>query len=272
MESVDRLPRYEKPPLVEVAISIVFSEVPGLNEAHIGAFWWTLRSSFPKVITQPAVPAPAESFSNSPWFPPQLQFGLSNQPAIRVQMISDDDQWLCQLQRDRIVINWRKGEQDYPRFEQALNKLLRVWEQWLNHVQELGFERPKPTISELIYVNVLPQGVVWHQLNELDLLLPRLVRSEQQVMENLPFAGFRSEFAWRDPEKKSTISVDLRPIKTDEVLAMLLNLSVRSQIDSNSASELKMSFEYGNLLIRNYFESVISDEARVAWEVKYPAS
>lgn len=187
-------------------------------------------------------------------------------------MISDDDQWLCQLQRDRIVINWRKGEQDYPRFEQALNKLLRVWEQWLNHVQELGFERPKPTISELIYVNVLPQGVVWHQLNELDLLLPRLVRSEQQVMENLPFAGFRSEFAWRDPEKKSTISVDLRPIKTDEVLAMLLNLSVRSQIDSNSASELKMSFEYGNLLIRNYFESVISDEARVAWEVKYAAS
>ena len=47
------LPKYRKPPVVEVAVSVYFKSLDGLKTAHYGRFWERTDKDYPKTEDQP---------------------------------------------------------------------------------------------------------------------------------------------------------------------------------------------------------------------------
>ncbi len=140
---------YDAPPLVEVAMSAQFDPPKGLNQAHLGAFWVTQKASLPHVRAVQPISTANEVFGDQgQWLPPSLQLELTNEPDCRLQMTSSDEQWMCQVQRNRVVVNWRKRSEQYPRFSTTWCRFQAAWQAWETFLADLEFDSLKPRLWE----------------------------------------------------------------------------------------------------------------------------
>ena len=90
-------------------MSVQFDPPSALTVAHLGQFWATQKNIFPNVKAIQPIISTSEDFGNEgQWLPPSLRLAFSDEPQCRLQMTSADDQWMCQIQPDRLVVNWRK--------------------------------------------------------------------------------------------------------------------------------------------------------------------
>src|SRR3712207_1748974 len=105
------LPEFEKPPVVEVALSIKFKTL-SLTSAHIGLLWERFRSDFPRVEDQPPIDLPLETERER--VPAQLsgQLKLLSLPRMRSWFVSSSGTQLIQVQHDFFAHNWRRNETD----------------------------------------------------------------------------------------------------------------------------------------------------------------
>src|SRR4051812_22548380 len=88
-----KLPKYRNPPVTEVLCAVYFQDLVRLDAPHLGAFWQTIRSEYPKTQTMPPLPpisAPAAPFT--------IQFGmLENGELPRTWFIKNDGTSLIQV-------------------------------------------------------------------------------------------------------------------------------------------------------------------------------
>lgn len=148
--AVQPLPDFGQPPLTEVALGVVFEPIDigivGLAELH--QRW---RAEYPRVEEHPALP---------PLFaPPSPTPGLLievGQPQLRLWMIAADEDRLVQVQRDRLVVNWRRtGSGDYPRYHSLRAVLDRHLDDLWSFLRERSAPVPAPVAAEATYVNTI---------------------------------------------------------------------------------------------------------------------
>jgi uncharacterized protein (TIGR04255 family) len=144
------LPRFNKPPVVEVAISVYFKPITGLKTAHFGRFWNLVSTDYPKTEDRfPIIEPPATA---SPEF----------LPLPRIWLISENETYLIQLQNNFFAHNWRKvrDSDQYPSFEHAKGLFMDKWGIFKTFVGDARLGGPEPTSYEVTYVNhfVEPAG------------------------------------------------------------------------------------------------------------------
>lgn len=154
------LPKYGKPPVSEVVCGVYFQSLDTLQVAHVGALWERLRQDFPRTETLP--PLPPTVMANGPSdFQIQFQFGpVEASPFPRVWFVSADDAILVQLQRDRVIINWRQRAADtpYPSYDVIVAKLRGVLGLLGDFLKEQALGTLDLVGLELAYVNALQFG------------------------------------------------------------------------------------------------------------------
>lgn len=114
---------FDNPPINEVVIATYFAPpLAALRSEHIGLLWQEIRDDFPSVRqrlpTAPLVPLPiapedAEVF-----------------PMPRYWFIAGDSINLIQVQKDALMLNWRRQDMDYPgytRVKPAFDKYYTVF-------------------------------------------------------------------------------------------------------------------------------------------------
>ena len=149
-------PSFSRPPLVEVALGVEFSPVSGFGAVALVKLADRLHGRYP--IVQEYSP-----------LPPNPPIGLDDQiggglvvsmgaPSIRLWLLSQEQDQLLQVQRDRLILNWRAGtiNNSYPRYHDALRPAFaREYRGLLSFLMDAG----RPTLSlvgvEVTYVNVL---------------------------------------------------------------------------------------------------------------------
>src|SRR5438477_13086670 len=106
-----RLPEYSEPPVVEVAISLQFEVFESLRSPHFGLLWEKFRSEGYSRIEEHGELAPAfEEFEQVP-----KKVGIRVQtfddapPPARIWFLNEPHNELIQVQRDRLIVNWRAG-------------------------------------------------------------------------------------------------------------------------------------------------------------------
>ncbi len=157
------LPSYERPPVVEVALSIQFAPLQGFSSLHAGLLWNELKDEFPTFEEQPALPPVFEVFGARPAIlAPQFELVTSASPN-RFWFITKSGSEVIQVQQNRLIYNWRKqAEQDrYPRYETIREHFAHVSSKLLNFFAEKGLGRVQPNQCEVIYINfvTLPDDV-----------------------------------------------------------------------------------------------------------------
>lgn len=276
--ALDTSVNYEAPPVVEVAMSVQFDPAPRFTIAHLGVFWFSLKEKFPNLKTAQPIVATNEDFGGSgQWIPPSLQLALTNEPQCRLQMSSSDDQWMCQIQFDRIVVNWRKRQQEYPRFGATLNRFLELWGSLQKFFVDYKQEEVTPTYWELTYVNRIPSGSLWSTPADWPLVFPGLWGERFGCPNGLNLRGLRGQWVWDVDHEAARLYVDPSPARPDKGEDLLmLNLTargiaaerenVKEAADHIEAITDKMHL--GHNLIVLMFDAISSPKAKQHWKRK----
>jgi uncharacterized protein (TIGR04255 family) len=157
MSDDSSLPSFEFPPVVEVALGVQFAPLARVLPIDLGDLTASWRTDFPIVQEQlPLAPAVEAAVAGDRPF----QFVLGPGPQSRFWFLSEDQHDLIQLQRDRLVVNWRGLEEGsiYPRYK---------------HVRDL-FARASADLERfLVERKEGPLNVVQAEVNYINAIDPR---------------------------------------------------------------------------------------------------
>ena len=147
---------FEAPPLKEVSFSVQFEPIVGFHIGFLGLIWDAFKSRYPSVETADELAHEIEKFGVISRRSQGIQF-LEKVPVPRVVFVSDDQQYVIQLQKDRFIFNWRKlpDNEDihYPRYQNLKNRFLDEFQDFNaflaeNHLGSIAFNQ-----VEFTYVN-----------------------------------------------------------------------------------------------------------------------
>jgi len=146
-----RLPYYENAPLNELALGVHFEQLTGWQSRHVGQFWTELSKDFPLTEDQPPIFEVAGG--------PRFEI-LQLPPLRRTFLVSQDQNFVIQLQESRLLFNWRKRKPTdvYPRFGAVFEGFVERWGHFSDFVTREKAGNLKPVRYELTYVNHIEQG------------------------------------------------------------------------------------------------------------------
>jgi uncharacterized protein (TIGR04255 family) len=164
------LPEFDRPPVTEVALAIQFEPLATWRAVHAGLYWGEVKDTYPQNETHPALPSAIERFDGV--IQQQIQsvnivFGDAD--TARFWFLTPDKTKLIQIQRDRLIINWRKiiGDEIYPRYSGELRpRLLEEWTRFSEFAKKQNLGDLKIVQCEVTYLNDIAQGEGWNTLSE----------------------------------------------------------------------------------------------------------
>jgi uncharacterized protein (TIGR04255 family) len=154
--------KLEAPPIIEVVCGVFFAPRPELDPIFVGGWHNEVaHTELPRHAIQPAVADGTGFF-----------MGVG---PLRSWLISQDDEWVVQIQPDRLYVNWRRREGEYPRFSDrggVLERALFELRRFRAHcVQKLGADLALTGV-ELAKVDVIAQGLHWSDTADLGKVIP----------------------------------------------------------------------------------------------------
>lgn len=155
-DNLKTTPAYESPPLTEVVCGVQFDELKDLLAAHIGLLWSAqFQKDYPRLKEVPPLSPVIESFQDTPR-PRKLEFS-EKPPLPRTWFISENENLLIQVQRDRFIHNWRKVLDDdaYPRYPKVFSSFRTCLTTFLTFVEKMGIGPICNTQYELTYTNLI---------------------------------------------------------------------------------------------------------------------
>lgn len=243
-----RFPALQRPPIVEVVCGVIFEPVSELDPLVLGVYWNSRKRDFPKGSLQPA-------FVDSP----SIAFGAF---PMRVNLASEDGQFLLQLQHDRFYMNWRAVGDEYPRFSdkhgaQGLRaRALEEYDRFTRFIEDQFRKRPDPRKVELTKVDLLKRGEHWADLDELEQVVPvtgtfsRIQRSKEREL-NLRFV---------ERAENGTAVAELTTLKEDGAPKAL---RIESRRTIEPVSDLGAGFDCANVIVNDIFFGLVKDAARL---------
>jgi uncharacterized protein (TIGR04255 family) len=270
-DSAKTLPKFRKPPVIEVAISVQFKEIAKIGAPHLGMLWAErYRERYSKATQQPPLPNLHEAFPPTP--ARALVEIQPKMPVPRCWFLNEQGTELIQVQADRFVLNWRKLDTDqaYPSYElikERFTEEVSKFEEWL---KAEGFGRIKIDQSELTYVNHILEGEGWSSGNEIGSVVtlwsgstcdeylpePEVVRfATQHVM---PVAEKPMGRLYIRAETARRVSDDRRLIK--------LSLIGRGPSAAEDVEGAMTIMDHAHEWIVRSFASITSTEMHKRWE------
>lgn len=160
------LPDFVDPPVVEVAMSVQFEELTGLRAPHLGYLWQEFRDRYPQTEEHTPIDEVIERFGAT-----VARRGIPRievrdaPPAPRCWFLNDSGTELIQVQRNRLIHNWRKTatNREYPRYgylKQLFGDELRRFSEFVAR-EKLGTFLPNQ--CEITYVNHIIAGNSWNK-------------------------------------------------------------------------------------------------------------
>ncbi|MCA3556109.1 TIGR04255 family protein [Aestuariivirga sp.] len=145
-------PVFEKPPLIEVALSVQFRQKPNFVGAHAGLFWERIKAPYAVAQEHPRLGPIDEVFGTNQMSTIQFHAGFSGN---RHWFLTNDGSSLVQLQKDRLALNWRRLTTNdvYPRFEALSQEFDRLFELLDGFFVELHMDQCEVNMCEVTYIN-----------------------------------------------------------------------------------------------------------------------
>jgi len=201
------LPRFDSPPVIETVLGIEFAPLRHWSLLHFGLYWPLIRDEFPTFKILPPIKN-AQGADGKP------QFRISSEPDVRCWYVSADGAMLLQLQRDRLVLNWRKSDENgvYPRYEKSIRPtFLREWNRFQEFVNANDLGELKPTNCEVSYINHLIKGREWNDVKDVPAIFPFFASSKATSF--LPdWTDVAFEVNFKMPSDSGHLKVNLTPV------------------------------------------------------------
>ncbi len=267
------LPDYERPPLVEVALSVQFEELKRLEVAHFGVLWEQFRRKFPRTERHEGLDSVVEDFQPLRVPKPGIRFQTSDRPPVpRVWFLNDRGTELIQVQRTRFVHNWRKGSTDekYPRYEKIRREFLKNLRAFRGFLAEQDLGDLVPNQCEVTYVNHIISGQGWSSHGDVSKVLALLsMRSSDRRLGPAEDVSFTARYVKHDSSGNpiGRLHVNLRPAvsRVDDKPMYVITLTARGKPVGAGDQGVVGFLDLGRSWIVNDFTSMTTSRMHKVW-------
>lgn len=151
----DGEPVFDAPPVVEVSISVLFAPLLGLRAVHLGLLAQRWQESYPRTEEYEPLPPLQESTAGH-GAAPSFTLSIEQSPLPRTWFIDPTEEYVVQVQRDRLVLNWRRRGEDYPHYAQLRPRFVQVFTDFAAFLDDHQVGEITPTQCHVTYVNAIP--------------------------------------------------------------------------------------------------------------------
>lgn len=144
--------RFKTPPVVEVALSVQFEPITGLDGPRVGLYWAGIKNRFPILEQHPRLDPMFERFDVRDYAPRYIRFDIG-EPVPRYWLLDATRSELQQIQQDRFTHNWRKSLVPYPEYEGVRESFEAELRSLSSFVKQEGLGEVLPNQCEVTYIN-----------------------------------------------------------------------------------------------------------------------
>ena len=229
-------PKYENPPVVEVAIGVTFEKLPNFKLPHTGLFWGKIKSEFPHCEHASPMGSKEEVFDSK-----------ISLPIPRIWLINETRDKLIQLQDTRFYFNWRKtGEKsEYPSYDEIKKTFLVHWTNFNKFLGKIGQDPVNITNCELSYINHIPKDQGWSKLSEINKVFPNIDWSKTQngFLKNPNAISSLTVFPFPDGKGTLTVKIDSGTRNLDSLPIISLEMATKGLGEDKSDDAVWKWFE-----------------------------
>lgn len=208
------LPSYKNPPVNEVVFGILYRTPSELKLPHIGILWQKFQSDYPYIQHAPPIASAKGELKID---------SKTGVPIPRLWFINESDDQLIQFQVDRFYFNWRRRQDNYPRYDYLKNKFVNLLDNMIIFFDELNFGNLEPIQCELTYINHIPKGEIWNRFDDLTKIFSDFAWSykKDRFLPNPQKIAWQCEFAL--PEGRGRLVAKLKQaIRTEDKVPLLV--------------------------------------------------
>lgn len=264
-------PNFERPPVIEVALSVQFEPIPKLGVAEIGALWSRYRREYPETEDKVPISSVIENFG-----PPKRQTlevrVVQDAPPMRSWFKNRAGTELIQIQRDCFVFNWRQqgSDEPYPRYEQVRAKFEMHFNTFTRFLKRRQIGRVVPNQCAVTYVNHIIPGEGWKRFGQFKQIFSvwsgrhsdRFLREPEEI-------NFRVQYRILDangePIGRLHIEAEPRTHVQDGSRLLQLMLTARGKPIGNEPSGVLAFFDIGREHIVRGFASITTKNMNAIW-------
>lgn len=235
------LPDYETPPVIEVVIGAQFRPIAGFLPTHHGLFWELVRSEYPKVEAVAPLSPAYEQFGAIPTDDAGIIDLSTVLPMPRLFLIDDSDSWLIQLQPDRLLQNWRKGDsgEPYPRYPAVRHRFDQSLKTLLDFCTRENLPHPEISQLETTYINHIPVGDGWNSPDDAGAVFPDFSwRCGDRFLPAPEAVAWKMAFTMPDHLGRLHVTVRQAVRKSDGANVLLCELTARGRPAETSPREV----------------------------------
>lgn len=270
------LPDFADPPVVEVVLSMQFSELRRYCSIHAGLLWTHYRKrGFSKFEEHNPLPQVFETFGPQQIRPLKVSvLPPGEAPSLRTWFLKDEGNELVQIQSDRFVHNWRRdGDDDtYPRYEKIRSEFfdeVKDLEEFFATEQIGAIE---PNQCEVTYVNIIQiDDDIWGHPERIFKMCSELRPEVKDPNARLPtIEDVRStyRFILENKENKpiGRLIATFQPgISQSEKRVFRLELTARGTPPSPNLQGAREFFDFGRDAIVRGFAAITTREMHDQW-------
>ncbi|WP_197501231.1 TIGR04255 family protein [Mycobacterium sp. 852002-51057_SCH5723018] len=251
------LPSFRKPPVVEVAMSIGFAPMVGLNFAAMADLRSRWIDSYPGAEEQPLLESPS-----TPQQSIKVEFGFGPPPR-RLWLLSSGGDRVIQIQRDRLIANWRavpgSGE-PYPRYGPLRDEFLQRWSDFEKFIVEHGLTQSlQPQYAEVTYVNVIKTD----DDGKLDIsAVLKMDRRGDLWRDDMATVAVNQSWEVHDLQTFLTMAANVDSSSPDLPIVLQISANTQTREGRGTAIALDLAHDF----VVGTFGVVTTDEMQQRWE------
>ena len=242
---------YENPPINEVACSVLFNPIKGLQIKHLSALWneyvpqLSLFEEYP-----PLPPISDKDFDEAPRMLP-----------IRVWFSDKSENELVQVQFNRFIYNWRKRLPDdvYPGYETVVSNFEEFYSIFQDFLTSEQIGTIAPIQFELTYFDHILENEGWTSLNDLGNIFPNFdsQRNEHKLPEAVRDISWQMLFDLPKDFGRLQLSIESHRRQDNR---KLLNLQLTARSGAELYKPMRKWFDIVHVDILQLFVNLVSDE------------
>lgn len=265
------LPNFENPPLTEVAISVQFDSLPGLQAPQVGLLWSSFRGRFPRTEQHSPLDPYIEKFEQPAQ--PTIQLEFSNVPPVpRCWFLNESGSELIQVQLNRFTRNWRKvnQEDEYPRYKYVRDQFEKDLAEFCDFLQKEKIGDFRPNQCEVSYINNIESTDNWNRHSQLDRVLAMWNPGHcEGLLSNLESARVATQhiIANESGDPKARLHISTQPAfsAVDNKPLFVMNITARGAPTEKSTEGVLDFIDAGREMIVRGFRSVTTSEMHTIW-------
>lgn len=265
-------PSYEKPPVIELVLSLQFKALANWKLVDFGLFFDLIKDHYPDTELKPPIGQQTERFDVAPGNEVTLQ--LMSEPQMpRCWYIDETGSELIQIQSDRFIFNWRKKSDTdpYPSYETVFEKFREYFAVFEKFVTDRNLGDLVPNQCEVSYINIIRIGGAFRGFGFIDEVLTTWQNT--YTYDFLPRPEITT-FAWKylmsddngTPFGRLHVKIEPKMHSQTQKQILQISLTARGAPIEPTLKGAEDFLEHGHQHIVHAFTALTTEKMHKTWE------